>query len=334
MINPSHPLFFQPLIHELKKTNDINVTLRNRGETVKLAELFGFNGKVYGRDNEEPIKKMLSMVTRTLSMSYSVKRFDYSISFENPMSVLISKLRDKKSILLLDNDIKYKSNNIFFQNLESNIKLFAHTIIIPRACEETLRKYHSNGKLKIYDGYKEDFYIADYQPDEAVQTKLPFQEYIIIRGEASNSFYVSKKQSILPQLFDLFAKEDINILFLPRDKSDFNYPEKEKISILKEPINGLDLIYYSDAVLTGSGTMAREAACMERTAVSFYPNKDLLSVDAQLIKEGKIFHSRDPQEIVSYVMSNRGKKKALKLDRSKKVKKEVLALIKTCLNEE
>ena len=145
---------------------------------------------------------------------------------------------------------------------------------------------------------------------------------------------MSKKQSILPQLFDLFAKENINILFLPRDKSDFNYPEKEKISILKEPINGLDLIYYSDAVLTGSGTMAREAACMGKTAVSFYPNKELLSVDSQLIKEGKIFHSRDPQEIVDYVISNFGKKKSLKLDRSKKVKTEVLSLIKTCLGEE
>ena len=35
-------------------------------------------------------------------MSYTIKRFDYSISFENPMSVFVSKLRNKKSILLLD----------------------------------------------------------------------------------------------------------------------------------------------------------------------------------------------------------------------------------------
>jgi uncharacterized protein len=89
------------------------------------------------------------------------------------------------------------------------------------------------------------------------------------------------------------------------------YPETEKISILKEPINGLDLINFSNVVLTGSGTMAREAACMGKTAVSFYPSNELLSVDAQLIKEGKIFHSREPKEIVEYVIANFGKKRTL-----------------------
>jgi predicted glycosyltransferase len=331
IINPSHPLFFQPLVNELKKNNSIIITLRNRGETVKLAELFGLSGKIYGRDYEDPIKKMFSMVSRTFSLGCTVKRFDYSISFENPMSVLISKIRGRKSILLIDNDLKYRDGNIYFQLLESKIKLLSDTIIIPRACEQTLRTYHSDGKLQIYDGYKEDFYIADYHPDETVPEKLPFKEYIILRGEASNSFYVSKKQSILPQLFDLFSKENVNILFLPRDNSDFHYPETERITKLKEPINGLDLIYYSNAVLTGSGTMAREAACMGKTALSFYPSDELLSVDTQLINEGKIFHSRDPKEIVDYVLANMGKKRTLQLERSNKVKKEILKIINTCI---
>jgi len=331
IINPSHPLFFHPLINELQKKYTITITLRNRGETVKLAEQFGLHGRIYGRDYENPIKKMLSIVNRTFSMSYTLKRFDYSISFENPMSVSISKLRGMKSILLLDNDLKYKNKYIFFQNLESKIKLLADMIIIPRACEQTLHNHCKENKLKIYDGYKEDFYIADYSPDETVVDRLPFEEYVIIRGEASNSFYVNKKQSILPQLFDLFTKENINILFLPRDHSDFNYPETENIFTLKEPINGLDLIFYSNAVLTGSGTMAREAACMGKTALSFYPSNELLSVDTQLINEGKIFHSRDPTEIVEYVISNFRKKRTLKLERSKKVKKEILTIINACI---
>jgi len=331
LINPSHPLFFRPLIEELQKTNTVNITLRNRGETVKLAEQFGLHGRIYGKDYEDPIKKMFSIITRTFSMSYTMKQFDYAISFENPMSVTISKLRGKKSILLLDNDLKYKIQNNFFQDLESKIKILANTIIIPRACEQTFDKYNKNGKFKTYNGYKEDFYIADYQPDEKILEKLPFEDYIIIRGEASASFYVSKKQTILPQLFDLFTKENINILFLPRDKSDLNYPKKENISPLKEPLNGLDLIRYSNAVLTGSGTMAREAACMGKTAVSFFPSDELLSVDTQLINEGKILHSRDPKEIVEYVLSNYEKKSTLQLERSKKVKKEVLTIINTCV---
>ena len=333
IINPSHPLFFRPLIQELKKTNIVNITLRNRGETVKLSEQFGLQGKIYGKDFEHPIKKMLSIINRTFSMSYTIKHFDYAISFENPMSVAISKIRGAKSILLLDNDLKYKIKVNFFQNLESKIKLLANFIIIPSACEITFVNYNKNDKFKSYNGYKEDFYIADYQPDETILNNLPIKEYILIRGEALNSFYVNKKQSIIQQLFDLFTKENINILFLARDKSDLNYLKKENISILREPLNGLDLIYYSNAVLTGSGTMAREAACMGKTAVSFFPSNVLLSVDQQLVDQGKMFHSRNPSEIVEYVLSNYGKKKTIDFNRSKKVKKEVIKIINTFIEE-
>jgi uncharacterized protein len=332
IINPSHPLFFRPLIKELYKTNIVTITLRDRGETIKLAEQFGLYGRIYGKDYEDPIKKIVSFANRTFAMCYSIKNFDYAISFENPMSVTISKLRGKKSILLLDNDLKYKIQNNFFQNLESKIKLQANTIIIPRACDQTFKKYNKNDKFKTYNGYKEDFYIADYQPDDNSLEKLPFDDYILIRGEALASFYVNKKQTILPQLFDLLTKENINILFLARDKSDFNYfPKKENISLLNEPINGLDLIYYSNVVLTGSGTMAREAACMGKPAVSFFPGNELLSVDIHLINEGKILHSRDPKEIVEYVLSNYKKKRTLHLERSANVKKEILKIINTCI---
>jgi uncharacterized protein len=173
MINPSHPLFFHPLVSELKNDYNITITLRNRGETIKLAKSFGLDGKVYGNDYEEPFKKIFSMINRTIILSCSMKHFDYSISFENPMSVFISKLRNQKSILLLDNDVKYKAGNIFFQSLESKIKLFANTMIIPQACEETFKTHRQKNELKIYNGYKEDFYIADYQPDETVLKKLP-----------------------------------------------------------------------------------------------------------------------------------------------------------------
>jgi len=332
ILNPSHPLFFKPLIQDLKNDYNFYITLRERGETIKLAKEFGLTGDVIGKDYEHPIKKMLSIINRTLLLSYKVKSFDTAISFENPMSVAVSKIKGKKSILLLDNDLKYKVKNNFFQNLESKIKLMADTIIIPRACEKTFYDYCMNDKLKSYNGYKEDFYIADYQPDQNILKKLPFKDYVIFRGEALNSFYVNKKQSIVPQLFNLFARENINILFLARDKSDFKYKENKNLSILKVPLNGLDLIYYSKAVLTGSGTMAREAACMGKTAVSFFPSNILLSVDKQLVEEGKLFHSRNPEEILDYVLSNYKKSSVINFERSKNVKKDILGIIKSCIN--
>jgi uncharacterized protein len=331
ILNPSHPLFFKRLIQELQNDYCFYITIRARGETIKLAKEFGLSGDVIGKDYENPTKKMISMIYRTILLSNKVETFDNAISFENPMSVAVSKIKRKKSILLLDNDLKYKVKSNLFQNVESKIKLMADSIIIPQACEKTFFVYGLNDKIICYDGYKEDFYIADYQPDQTILNELPFKNYIIIRGEALHSFYVKEKHSIVPQLFDLFTRENINILFLARDKTDFRYKENNNIQILKEPVNGLDLIYYSDAVLTGSGTMAREAACMQRTAVSFFPGNTLLSVDDQLIDDGKIIHSRDPKEIVDYVISHMKENSKLDLSRSKLVKTQILKIINSTI---
>jgi uncharacterized protein len=334
MLNPSHPLFFKPLIQELKNDNSYHITIRDRGETVKLAKEIGLNGDVIGRDYENPVKKILSMIHRTLLLNYKVKAFDTAISFENPMSVAVAKIKRKNSILFLDNDLKYLDKSNFFQNVESKTKLMADTLIIPRSCEKTFYDYDVCDKIKSYHGFKEDFYIADYQPDKTILKKLPFENYVIIRGEALHSFYVNKNKSLVPQLFDLFAKENINILFLARDKSDFRYKENTNLQILKEPLNGLDLIYYSDAALTGSGTMAREAACMGKTAVSFFPSNILLSVDQQLVEEGKLYHSRNPEDIIEYILSHRGKREIDNFERSKNVKKNILEIIKTSINND
>jgi len=48
---------------------------------------------------------------------------------------------------------------------------------------------------------------------------------------------------------------------------------------------------------------------MEKTAVSFFPSKMLLSVDKKLVEDEKIFHSRNPDEIVKYVLSQHRKKR-------------------------
>ena len=87
-------------------------------------------------------------------------------------------------------------------------------------------------------------------------------------------------------------------------------------------MNGLDACYHADAVLTGAGTFAREAACLGVPAFSFYAGKELLTVDKSMIKKGWTFFSRDPREIVNCLPKT--KRRDSSLNRSKEVKKEVI----------
>ena len=297
LLNPSHPLFFGTIIEELSQNYEISTTIRERGETVKLAEQMGINGKVMGKDYEDPARKTLSIFFRTISLFLRAPGYDVALSFENPMSVVSSRMRFKRSILMLDNDLKYKIEGNLVQDLESKFKAGATKIIVPKACEETFLPHVKKDRLITYDGYKEDVYIASYFPDDNFRERLPFDDYYVIRPEAMASFYVQGKGSLVPGLLEKFTREGKNIVLLPRDAGDKKFiKEKDNIHIPREPLNGLDLIYHSRGVLTGSGTMAREAAVMGRKAVSFFPNETLLSVDQDLIEKGRMIHSRDIDE--------------------------------------
>jgi predicted glycosyltransferase len=331
IINPSHALFFNSLIPELS-SHQLDITIRDRAETVKLCKSFGINGRVIGTDYVDPLNKSAYMVYRTLKLVTSVPQFDISISFENGMCVFGSRIRGNPSILFCDNDLKFSQKKSFVQDLESDIKSLANYVFIPQVCKENFSTMFDETRLITYDGCKEDIYIADYIPDPNFLDKIPFDNYVVVRPEALASFYVKENQTIVPEILKRFEKENINVIYLPREKGDIKYAEGCKFYTPENPLNGLDLCYYADAVLTGSGTLAREAACMGNTSVSFFPSSKLLSVDQYFVDQGRVLHSRDVDEIIEYTLKATKKRNNLDLSNSKRVKMKVILSMQQILS--
>ena len=185
------------------------------------------------------------------------------------------------------------------------------------------QKFKAN-KLYQYNGYKEDMYLADYKPDDNFMNMLPFSEYVVVRPENINANYVEGNISIVPQLLRKLRELNYNILFLPRYEHDKMYAKGiDNIYIPNGALNGMDACYYSQAVLTGAGTMAREAACLGVPSVSFFAGSKLLTVDRKLIEEGKMFFSRKVDDIVQYLDS--AKRIKSDLTRCKDVQNEILS---------
>lgn len=329
MINPSDVQFFNSLLKDLYEYEIISTT-RNRAETVDLADYFKINNTVVGRDYTNPAKKILGMIFRTLDLSLITPRFDCSLSFENGMSVFVSKLRRKKSIMYCDNDLKFIQKKSSIQDFETKLKSLADFTIVPKVCYDNFKNYYDESKLLAFDGIKEDIYIADYIPNSSFLDTLPFENFIVVRPEALASIYVKDKESIVPELLNAFTKENINVVYIPRDEGDARYAEGTNVFIPERAFNGLDLCYYADAILTGSGTLAREAACMGTTSISFFPSSILLSPDQYLVDEGRIFHSRNVENIVDYVISRKNNQ-PVDLSKSKKAKDSVVSMTKEIL---
>ena len=100
IINPSHALFFNSLLKDFQSDNFF-ITVRDRAETFGLVKSFGMNGAVIGKDYRNEFKKSFNSIWRTFQLYSFVNSFDYALSFENGMSVTVSKLRRKKSIFTL-----------------------------------------------------------------------------------------------------------------------------------------------------------------------------------------------------------------------------------------
>ena len=318
--NSHEPLFFMSLMNGLPY--EFKITARDYAEIVKLLDSYKYTFTVVGgHSGRSKISKAIGTISRDIQLILKVKNFDIALSHGSPYSIHVGWIKRKTTISIYDNDLPTINARISIPFLEH--------FIIPEAMDET-EFQRMNRKMKIhkFKGFKEDIYIADYKPDSDFLKNFPFEEFVTVRPEALKAEYVPKNAvTIVPELLSTLEMNGYNVLYLPRYEEDREYARGMKnVYVLPEPLNGLDIAYHSQAVLTGSGTFAREAACMGVPAVSFYPGKKLLSVDREMINREWLFHSRDPEEIVNHIMS--ASRRETDPSRSKKVKEEVIKIIR------
>lgn len=311
----------------LEEGHEFVFSAREFSETAKLLEQkindsFEIIGGHYGKNY---LKKVLGLFLRFQKVYQKNIAFDVSISNGSENAIWTAKLKGKKSIAFGDNDTARQWTYGHFVD---------YAFFPDAISRELLNKQGlKNKKLYLYHGYKEDIYLANYQPTKYFLNQLPFDNYVVVRPENIMANYIrnGSVQSITPDLLKQLNKKGVNILYLPRYDFDKEYAKGiSNIFIPDQPINGLDAAYYSDAVLTGAGTFAREAACLGIPSVSFFAGKTLLAVDQQMIKNQQMFFSRDAAEIVGHTI--KAEKQHADLSRSKQVQAEVSEKLSEVLN--
>lgn len=317
--------FLTAIYDELKEDSQYSFlfTAREFSETTallqnKVGDNFQTIGGHYGKSY---VRKLMGLMNRFRSVLFSKISYDISISCGSENAIWSSFIRRKKSIAFGDNDLARQWTYGHFVNY-----VFFPDAIAP---EVITRQGIKREGLFLYPGYKEDIYLSGFQPDSDFLKSLPFSEYVVVRPENIMANYIRNEgaQSITPTLLSELVKKGYNVLYLPRYEQDKAYANGLKnIFIPDAPINGLDACYYSQAVLTGAGTFAREAACLGIPSFSFFAGSDLMAVDKKMIKENKMFFSRNPDELVQKVIKSN--KNQADLSRSKQVKEIVMDRLK------
>jgi hypothetical protein len=114
--------------------------------------------------------------------------------------------------------------------------------------------------------------------------ELPDKPYIVLRPSPYFASYCDDVGS-----FDcLLKKAKKQIFIVPRSEADFRYEAYPNVEVIKSPVDMLFFMKHADLVVTGGGTMAREAALLGVPAISFFDRP--LAVDRYLMDKGLMTH--------------------------------------------
>lgn len=334
LISPSHPFLFRGLLDGLPDIT-LRTTVRRKTETIDLAREAGFDFETVGRDFESVALRTAAVPLRTIQVALEAPTADVSLSARNAMCVLASRARGIPSIHFTDNDITAYVDAPIVERAFCRFRSTATQHVVPSAFQtsELTRWGTDPDRIHTYDGYKEDIYVASFEPDELFTERLPFDTFVVLRPEALGAAYVDEEESLVPQLLEALAGAGINIVYLPRRPGDRSHADPyldDRVYVPNGALDGLQLAWHSDGVLTGSGTMAREAACMGKPAISFFPGP-LLSVDRSMVEDGLMVHSRDPDEIISYLTSVGTADRMPDRDRCFQVREEASSLVRALI---
>lgn len=307
--NSPHVPFFLPIIEELRGRGiELLLTARDSYQVCELINYFSLPCKVIGRHyGKNKLLKVWGTCVRVLALSplAFAKRPNLAVSHGSRAQVLVCKAMGIPSLVVHDYEHSTKTGFI-----ESD------WILMPDVIPETAmsRKYE---RILKYRGLKEDVYVPQFTPDASILEELGLdsRELIVtLRPPANEAHYHNPQSDVLfEETLRFLAKQpQVRVVILPRSAKQNEQIRKGwadlissgRVVIPEHPVNGLNLIWFSDLVISGGGTMNREAAALGVPVYSIFRGK-LGAVDKYLSANGRLALIENVEEIQNKIRLTR-----------------------------
>lgn len=147
---------------------------------------------------------------------------------------------------------------------------------------------------------KEEYYLADFEPDRAVLDLLGLdseQPLAVVRTPPAVSLYHRFENNAFSEVL-VRLREQGQVVVLPRTEQQ----RAELVSaggfvIPELAVDGPSLVALADLVVSAGGTMNREAVALGTPVLTSFEGK-IGAVDEKLIADGRMGRLENPSEIV------------------------------------
>lgn len=307
MDNAPHVHVLRPIIVELQRRgHQVAISARDYGQTIPLLKMYGLEFKQIGRHSgKNKVGKYIAFVARSCSLLIWAigKRFDAIICHGSRAVFPAARLIGVPLIVL--GDYEHASLPRFMCHW---IRLMLVPDVMPASV--LTAKGIPACRVHGYPGLKEDLYVHDFQPNPLFAQEMGIQRdrvLILLRPPATMAHYAVKASERLfyEVLAYLSSREDVQVVLLPRTRGQSeklrSYLRKQgyaNILIPEKVYNGPSLIWYSDLVISGGGTMNREASSLGVPVLSIFQGR-IGAVDRHLVEAGKLMHAATIQQVKS-----------------------------------
>jgi predicted glycosyltransferase len=322
LTNSPHVLVMRPVIEALERDgHEVRVTARDFAQTLGLLRRFQIPHTAIGRHRGERLAaKAGGLALRSAALArwaladargsrarppqahqsraHPSRRFDIALGHgSNDVSVAAA-LLGIPSATMFDYEWATVQHQI-------NCRL-AGAVVVPDAIPpERLDRYGARGKVRAYEGLKEEYYLADLQPDPAILAQLaldPRRPIVVVRTPPEVSLYHRFENDlfarVLARLREAAAgREGVQPVLLPRTGAQrAQLRGVDGFVVPEQAIDAQSLIAHADLVISAGGTMNREAVALGVPVYTTFEGR-MGAVDERLIAEGRLHKLRDPSQI-------------------------------------
>ena len=309
--NSPHVPFFRPIIKKLQNLgHDVVVTARDYAQSVELLDLYGISYHKIGKHpGKHKLKKVIGTLYRSVQLAkFAIgRKFDIAVNHASRSQAIAAFWLRCPYVAMYD--YEYVSTKVF--------DITACKILVPDAIsDESLESQGVNvEKVVKYPGFKEQLYIYDLNPDPSIYDELginPDKIVVTLRPPQTAAHYHvhASDQFFEAVLKFLSSQSNVTIVILSRTKQqEMDIQESVRytdatVVFPNHAVDGINLLWHSDVVISGGGTMNREAALLGIPTYTIFAGK-LGILDQKLILEQKMKKISSPQEVNQIILKKR-----------------------------
>lgn len=299
--NSPHVPFFAPIIDELRRRgHKVAVSARAAYQVGELADRmcmeYSMIGKHYGKHR---LFKVLGTCLRVVQLLPFVLRHrpSLAVSHGSRAQTIICSLLKIRTLGILD-----------YEFARSVGPFRSKWLLVPSILPDCVLNVRRRVILR-YPGIKEDVYVPRFVPDPSIRDDLRLGHgnlIVTLRPPATEAHYHARAgESLYDECVKYLGEHpNISVVLLPRNSRQAAAARSAwpqlfavgKIIIPGGAVDGLNLIWHSDLVISGGGTMNREAAALGVPVYSIFCGS-VGTVDRYLAEQQRLVMVRSVGEV-------------------------------------